>query len=161
MRDVTGEGQYIDASVHSSCALTTEGAIPTYLFMKQVMRRNTGRHHSPLVSGPSARSQHLTKDGKYLNFGLGRLTPDRIKVMASWMDSHGFTHDLNDPKYQNPAATPEEQAHVNEVVEHFIASITQEEAYHEGQERGFLLGAVRAPEDIVADPHWHDRGFFR
>ena len=160
MRDVTGEGQYIDASVHSSCALTTEGAIPTYLFMKQVMRRNTGRHHSLLVSGPSARSQHPTKDGRYLNFGLGRLTPDRIKVMVSWMDSHGITHDLNDPKYQNPGATPEDQAHVNEVVEHFIANITQEEAYHEGQERGFLLGAVRAPEDIVADPHWHDRGFF-
>jgi crotonobetainyl-CoA:carnitine CoA-transferase CaiB-like acyl-CoA transferase len=158
MRDVTGEGQYIDASVHSACALTTEGAIPTYLFTKQVMRRNTGRHHSV---GPSARSQHPTKDGHYVNYGImGRLTPDRLKVWADWMDSHGIDHDFNDPKYMKPGALQEHQAHINEMVEHFFANVTQEEAYRGGQERGFLVGAVRAPEDNLDDRHWYDRGFW-
>ena len=157
MRDMTGEGQYIDASVHSACALTTEGAIPIYMFTKQVPRRNTGRHHSV---GPSPRSQHPTKDGQYVNFGMGRLTTNSLKVWADWMDSHGMAHDLSDPKYLEPGALQEQQAHISEVVEHFFASITQEEAYHEGQERGFLIGAVRAPEDTLEDPHWHDRGLF-
>jgi len=160
MRDVTGEGQYIDASVHSACALTTEGAIPIYLFTKQVVRRNTGRHHS-VGPGPSPRSQHLTKDGHYVNFGAGaRLTSDRLKVWADWMDSKGVDHDLHDPKYLEPGALQEHQAHINELVEHFFANVTQEEAYHEGQERGFLIGAVRAPEDNLEDQHWGDREFF-
>jgi benzylsuccinate CoA-transferase BbsE subunit len=157
MRDMTGEGQYIDASVHSACALTTEGAMPIYMFTKQVVRRNTGRHHSV---GPSARSQHHTKDGGYVNFGAGRLNPNTLKVWAEWMDSHGIEHDLNDPKYLEPEAIQENQAHINEVVENFFASITREEAYQEGQERGFLIGAVRAPEDNLDDLHWQDRGFW-
>lgn len=157
MRDTTGEGQYIDASVHSACALTTEGAMPIYMFTKQVVRRNTGRHHSV---GPSPRTQLPTKDGRYINFGAGRLTPNNLKVWADWMDSHGVAHDLNDPKYLEPGALQKHQAHMDQEVEHFFANITQEEAYHEGQERGFLIGAVRAPEDTLADLHWHDRGFF-
>lgn len=157
MRDMTGEGQYIDASVHSSCALTTEGAMPIYMFTKQVVRRNTGRHHSV---GPSPRTQHPTKEGGYVNFGAGRLNSATLKVWADWMDSHGIDHDLNDPKYLEPAAIQENQVHINEVVENFFANVTQEEAYHEGQERGFLLGAVRAPEDLLEDLHWRDRGFF-
>jgi benzylsuccinate CoA-transferase BbsE subunit len=157
MRDMTGEGQYIDASVHSACALTTEGAMPIYMFTKQVVRRNTGRHHSV---GPSARSQHLTKDGRYVNFGTGRIAPNTLKVWAEWMGTHNFEHDLNDRKYQDPESLQETQAHIGEVVENFFASITQEEAYHEGQERGFLIGAVNAPEDNLDDLHWQDRGFW-
>ena len=36
-RDMTGEGQYIDASIHEACALTTEGAIAIYLSTGQVV----------------------------------------------------------------------------------------------------------------------------
>ena len=157
MRDVTGEGQYIDASVHSSCALTTEGAMPIYMFTKQVVRRNTGRHHSV---GPSPRSQFPTSDGRYINFGALRLTADRLQTWADWMDMHGVEHDLDDPKYQEPGAVQEHQPHIMEMVERFFASVPAEVAYHEGQERGFLLGAVRSPEDTVEDPHWHDRDLF-
>ncbi len=158
MRDVTGEGQYIDASVHSACALTTEAAIPMYFFTKQVPRRNTGRHHSV---GPSIRTQHRCKDGKYVNFGgLGRLTPARFSVWVDWMKEQDLAQDLADPKYLDPVTLQESQAHINEVVEHFFANVTQDEAYHGGQERGFLIGAVLAAEDAVTDPHWRDRGFF-
>ncbi len=67
---------------------------------------------------------------------------------------------VNDPEYLEPGSIHAHQAHINKVVEHFFANITQEEAYHEGQERGFLIGSVRAPEDTLEDPHWHDRGLF-
>jgi benzylsuccinate CoA-transferase BbsE subunit len=157
MRDLTGEGQYIDASVHSSCALTTEGAMPIYMFTKQVVRRNTGRHHSV---GPSPRSQYATSDGSYINFGALRLTADRLKTWADWMDLHGVEHDLDDPKYMEPGAIQENQEHVNGLVERFFSSVPAEVAYHEGQELGFLLGAVRSPEDTIEDPHWHDRELF-
>ena len=157
MRDLTGDGQYIDASVHSSCALTTEGAMPIYMFTKQVVRRNTGRHHSV---GPSPRSQYATSDGRYINFGALRLTADRLNTWADWMDLHGVEHDLDDPKYMEPGAIQQYQEHINGLVERFFASVPAEVAYHEGQERGFLLGAVRSPEDTIEDQHWHDREMF-
>ncbi len=157
-RGVTGEGEYIDASVHSACALTTEGAIPIYLFTKQVVRRNTGRHHSV---GPSPRTQHPTKDGKYVYFGsVGPLSPTRFAVLRDWLASHGHAQDLTDAKYSDATTIGDSQAHIDEVVQQFFAQITQDEAYHGGQSRGFLVGAVRAPEDLLADQHWHDRGFF-
>ncbi|MBM3946588.1 MAG: CoA transferase, partial [SAR202 cluster bacterium] len=39
-------------------------------------------------------------------------------------------------------------------------NLTQDDAYHGFQERGFAMGAVRAPEDVAVDPHLRDRGFF-
>ena len=158
MRDVTDEGQYIDASVHSACALTTEAAMPIYFFSKQVVRRNTGRHHSV---GPSNPSQLACKDGRYVNFGgLGRLTPVRFRVWVDWMDSHGLAQDLTDSKYIDPSVLEQSQEHMIEVVKNFFANVTQDEAYHGGQERGFLIGAVNAAEDLLADLHWRDRGYF-
>ena len=39
-RFLTGEGQYIDASIHEACALTTEGAIAIYLSTGEVVQRH-------------------------------------------------------------------------------------------------------------------------
>jgi crotonobetainyl-CoA:carnitine CoA-transferase CaiB-like acyl-CoA transferase len=157
MRDINGKGQYIDASVHSSCALTTEGAIPIYMFTKQVVRRNTGRHHSV---GPNAPSQHPTKDGRYVNVMAVGLRPEHLTSVTEWMDNKGFAHDLHNPKYLASGALQEHQEHINETLVAFFATITQEEAYHGCQAIGIMIGAVRAPEDNLDDLHWHDRGFW-
>ena len=45
-RTVAGQGQYIDASIHEACALTTEAAIANYVYRGEVLRRQTGRHHA-------------------------------------------------------------------------------------------------------------------
>ena len=41
---ITGQGQYIDVSVHEACALTTEMHMSTYIYTGQVARRQTGQH---------------------------------------------------------------------------------------------------------------------
>ena len=62
-RTVSGRGQYIDASIHEACALTTESAIANYVYRGEVLRRHTGRHHA---AGPSPRTQFRAKDGSYV-----------------------------------------------------------------------------------------------
>ena len=86
-RDMTGEGQYIDASIHEACALTTEGAIAIYLSIGEVVQRHTGRHASPDMS---TRIQLATKGGDWVNVTRSgsNLTPARLKVLAEWMDEH-------------------------------------------------------------------------
>ena len=60
-RTVSGEGQYIDASVHDACALSTESAVASYIYRGEVLIRQTGRHHA---ANPTPRTQFRTKDGK-------------------------------------------------------------------------------------------------
>jgi crotonobetainyl-CoA:carnitine CoA-transferase CaiB-like acyl-CoA transferase len=159
-RTMSGQGQYIDASIHEACALTTESAIANYVYRGETLLRQTGRHHAP---GATPRTQFPSKDGTYVTALVsGRLTPKYIKDLAALFDSYGMAHDLTDPKYRDPAAIAASTSHIIDgLVAGFIASLPAEEVYHAAQERGFPWGAVRAPEALLDDAHLHDRGFWK
>jgi crotonobetainyl-CoA:carnitine CoA-transferase CaiB-like acyl-CoA transferase len=154
-RSVTGRGQYIDVSVHESCALTTEMHVNTYIYTKQVVRRQTGRH---AAAAPNQRTQHMCADGKYVNVAgqiVTRLTPERLHVLGDWMKEQGLGEDLVEEKYRNPDAITD-----NELFLFFIANMSRDDVYHGGQRRGFNMGAVRTPDEVMKDPHLQDRGFW-
>jgi crotonobetainyl-CoA:carnitine CoA-transferase CaiB-like acyl-CoA transferase len=159
-RTVSGEGQYIDVSIHEACALTTEAAVANYIYRGEVLRRQTGRHHA---AGPTPRTQFRAKDGMYVTALIsGGLNPRNVRNLANLMDSFGMAGDLKDPKYQDPAVIAANASYIiDELVAGFIASLPAEEVYHAAQERGFTWGAVRAPEDLLQDAHLHDRGFWK
>ena len=159
-RTVSGKGQYIDASIHEACALTTESAIANYIYRGETLKRHTGRHHSP---GPAPRTQFRAKDGRYVNALVsGRLNPGYMKKLAAFLGAYGMAADLDDPKYQDPKVIEASTSHIiDQVVANFIASLPAEEVYHAAQERGFTWAAVRAAEDLVEDAHLADRGFWK
>ena len=159
-RTTSGQGQYIDASVHDACALSTESAVASYIYRDEVVIRQTGRHHA---ASPTPRTQYPTRDGKYVNAltGGGRLDPASVRRLAEWFDGHGLASDLMDDRYRDPAVIEENVHHiVEEVLADFIANRTAEEVYHEAQDRGFPWGAVRAPDELLSDGHLEDRGFW-
>ncbi|MDP6493999.1 MAG: CoA transferase, partial [Dehalococcoidia bacterium] len=59
-RSVTDTGQYIDVSVHESCALTTEMHVNTWIYSGAVVQRQTGRHAAAV---PNQKAQHMCGDG--------------------------------------------------------------------------------------------------
>jgi crotonobetainyl-CoA:carnitine CoA-transferase CaiB-like acyl-CoA transferase len=128
-RTVAGKGQYIDASIHEACALTTEAAIANYIYRGEVLRRQTGRHHA---AGPTPRTQFRAKDGTYVcALVAGRLNPKYVRELADLMDSYGMAGDLNDPKYLDPAVIAANTSHIiDDLVANFIASLPAEEVYH-------------------------------
>ena len=158
-RTSSGEGQYIDASVHDACALSTESAVASYIYRDDVVIRQTGRHHA---AQPTPRTQYPTKDGKYVNaLTGGRLDPAYVRSLAEWFDGHGLAGDLMDERYRDPEVIQQNARHiVEEVLANFIANRTAEEVYHEAQERGYPWGAVRAPDDLLTDQHLEDREFW-
>ena len=158
-RTVTGEGQYIDASAHEACALSTESAVASYIYRDEVVIRQTGRHHA---AQPTPSTQFRTKDGKYVNaLTGGRLDPAYVQSLAEWFDSHGLAGDLMEERYRDPEVIEKNARHiVEEVLANFIANRTAEEVYHEAQERGYPSGAVRAPDELLSDQHLEDRGFW-
>jgi len=159
-RTGSGRGQYIDASIHEACALTTESAIASYIYRGEVLQRHTGRHHA---AGPSPRTQFRASDGNYVCALVGgRLNPKYVRELADLLDTNGMAGDLRDSKYQDPAVITANTSHIiDELVAGFIASLPAEEVYHRAQERGFTWGAVRAPEQLLDDPHLSDRGFWK
>jgi crotonobetainyl-CoA:carnitine CoA-transferase CaiB-like acyl-CoA transferase len=158
-RDMSGEGQYIDASIHEACALTTEAAVPTYIYTGNVVQRHTGRAAAVEKSDPT---QFITRDGAWLNTTRSgfNLTPARLRRLAEWMDNYGLAQDLLDEKYQSPATIQANVPHIAATLETFFASIPLEEAWHGGQELGLPWGAIRSMDEIVDDQHLQDRGFF-
>ena len=158
-RDVTGEGQYIDASVHEACALTTEAAIPTYIYTGKVVQRHTGRAAAVEKSEPT---QYITRDGAWLNTTRSgfNLTPARLRHLAEWMDKYGLAQDLLDEKYHSVATIQANVSHIAAALETFFANIPLEEAWHGGQELGLPWGAIRSMDEIMADQHLQDREFF-
>ena len=158
-RDMSGEGQYMDASIHEACALTTEGAIAIYNVSGEVVWRHTGRHASV---GPSNKIQLATQDGSWVNVTRSgsNLTPARLRLLAEWMDEHGMAQDLMDDKYRDPAVIQENADHTTEVLANFFANMPQDEMWRGGQERDFPWGAIRSMDEIPQDEHLQDRNFF-
>jgi benzylsuccinate CoA-transferase BbsE subunit len=159
-RTVSGHGQYIDVSIHDACALTTEAAIPTYIYRNEGVIRQTGRHHA---AEPTPPAQFRSKDGKYvLALVAGRLTPRYVKDLAALLDIYGMAGDLKDPKYGDPKVVEANTDHIiNHLVANFIASLPQEEVYHAAQSRGFTWGAVYTSEELLQDGHLQDRAFWK
>ncbi|MEC8958782.1 MAG: CoA transferase [Chloroflexota bacterium] len=156
-RTNSGNGQYIDASVHDACALTTEMHVNTYIYQGDVVMRQTGRHASVL---PTEVSQLRCKDGGYVNASASRVTFRQFPVLVEWMDSHGLADDLGDERYKDQEVFDSRGDHISEVVAHFAANMTRDEIAHGGQERGFNWGAVRTPDELVDEGHLNDRGFW-
>ena len=158
-RDMSGQGQYMDASIHEACALTTEGAIAIYLSTQEVVRRHTGRHASP---DNSVKIQLPTKDGGWVNTTRSgtALNPARLRRLAEWMDQYGLAQDLLDEKYNDLATVQADAQHTTDVLANFILNMPQEDVYRGGQERDFPWGAIRSMDEIIGDDHLEDRGFF-
>jgi len=154
-RSVTSHGQYIDVSIHDSCALTTEMHVNTWIYAKQVVERRTGRHAAVV---PNQLTQHKCADGKYVNVAgqiVTNLTQERLHSLGEWMKEEGLDSDLIEEKYRNPDVITD-----NELFLYFIANMNRDDFYHGGQQRGFNMGAVRSPDDVMKDPHLEDRGFW-
>ncbi|MBI2887025.1 MAG: CoA transferase [Chloroflexi bacterium] len=164
-RDLTGQGQYIDASIHEACSCTTEGAFPSWVYSGRVVIRQTGRHAS---MDPSQPWQFLCKDGRYVNL-IGGVPRDQRQWQAllRWMDSKGMAEDLMDEKYQEVfrrrtlGRQDPLSHHVNEVLTRFFGNLPAEEVYHGAQACFMPMGIVRSPEETLDDPHFaEDRAFF-
>ena len=158
-RDMSGEGQHIDASIHEACALTTEGAIAIYNATGEVVSRHTGRH---AAVGPSSKIQLSTQDGSWVNVTRSgsNLTPARLRRLAEWMDEHGMAQDLLDEKYRDQAVIQDNADHTTQVLADFFANMPQDEVWRGGQERDFPWGAIRSMDEIPSDEHLQDRNFF-
>ncbi len=156
-RNLTGEGQYLDCSVHEACALTTESHVPHWIYAKQVVHRQTGRHAN--ARGGTPRTQLPTGDSRFVNTG-GGINAGRFKSVVEWMKSHDAAGEWDDPQYEDHNVLQEHQARFVDHLRNFIATVSADEAFNSAQQGGAPWGIVRAPNDLLDDDHFRLRGFF-
>ena len=162
-RDMTGQGQQVDVSIHEALSCTTEAAMPNWFYDRKVPIRQTGRHHG-LTPTPS--TQFVSSDDKLVNgFDIPPRSLDRWNRLVAWMDEKGMAEGLKDDKYrelisQGVRSGPEMDFLRDRITE-FIASQSADESYHGGQQIRLAWAVIRSPEENLDDEHFRDdRGFF-
>jgi len=158
-RELGGNGDFIDVSIHEPVSNCTEVAMPSYIYNRAIVQRQTGRHAAEHPTRPWLRR---TKDGRYVKAFMfwGR---HEARVIGELLTDAGIEHDLDSDAYRelcerSPSAG---HSHLSELVDRLAASISAEELYHRAQAKGLLWASVRTPEENIGDPHFQARGTFQ
>jgi crotonobetainyl-CoA:carnitine CoA-transferase CaiB-like acyl-CoA transferase len=157
--ELSGEGDFIDLSIHEAVSTCTEVAMPTWIYNQALVHRQTGRHAAEGRSRPWLRR---TKDGRYVKafmFWGGR----ERRVIGEMLTEAGIEHDLNSDEYRAlvERSPSEAGAHFSAMIDRLCAALTAEEIFHRAQAKGLLWASVRYPEENLEDPHFQARGTFQ
>lgn len=161
-RDRTGEGQFIDCAMHECLSQTTEVGMPYWFYKRVNVLRQTGRHAAATRTEPWL--FHAGDGRDIICFGVGRDNTSWRQI-KTWFQSEGFGHFFDEERFDSPQARQpgrggKEAAEIYAEVARFIAAHDADYVYRGGQERDQSWGVVRAPDETLDDPHFHDRGFF-
>lgn len=156
-RQLSGQGQVVDVSMHEACAVTVELANPYWFYPKALVHRQTCRHAQPTPTQPAL---FECADGRYVYFALMLSEPKPWAALVEWMDAEGMAAHLVDPQYANFAYRSANYPDVQTVVECFFLIKDSQELFLEGQKRGLPIAVISSPEELVDDPHFNERGFF-
>jgi crotonobetainyl-CoA:carnitine CoA-transferase CaiB-like acyl-CoA transferase len=157
-RELSGEGQLIDVSVHEAVNTCTEVAIPTYVYSGLVVKRQTARHAAPNIT-----HARLTKSADGI-FMLASLSPfeREQRALAQLADEVGIAHVLGTEEF----AQLEKEDHVaaaiyrNDLLEQLVESLPADDLFHRAQKLGLAWSPIRRPEQNLDDPHFAARGSF-
>jgi crotonobetainyl-CoA:carnitine CoA-transferase CaiB-like acyl-CoA transferase len=172
-RDVTGEGQFVDVSMHAAANVTTEAATYEWLVARRTVQRQTGRHAAVT---PSMQSLVQSADGRWSHTGFPPRTPDEFRALLRWLDDLGIRDDFEGTPLLELGIEHEEIRAVDigtdpiatEVFRaardglSFVAEhLTVLEFFEGAQLHGLACGAVFAPEEVIENEHFVARGFPR
>jgi crotonobetainyl-CoA:carnitine CoA-transferase CaiB-like acyl-CoA transferase len=157
-RELTGEGQFIDVSVHEAVNTCTEVAIPSYVYAGQVVKRQTARHAAPSIT-----HARLSKSADGI-FMLASLSPfeREMRALAQLADQVGIVHVLGTDEF----AQLEKDDHVaaaiyrQDLLEQLVESLPADELFHRAQAHGLAWSPIRPPEQNLDDPHFAARHSF-
>ena len=170
-RDTGGTGQYIDVNMNAAANVTTEAGSYTWLVNQGTTQRQTGRHAGVTPSMPS---QVRCADGRYVNTGIPPRRPEEFGRLLDWMKTLGLSDDfplvplleLGSRRERIDLSRIADDPEVREIFgagrqafDFVASSIPAYDFFSGGQQRGFQVGIVYAPEEVFSDPHFVARGW--
>ena len=170
-RGVSGEGQFVDVSMHAAANVTTEMGSYCYLVAGTTVQRQTGRHAMETLSMPS---QVRCADGRYVNTGVPPRQPKEYAGLLRWLQELGIADSFPEAVFLELGAQREfvDLSKIGQDDEitaifaagrealNFAASRLSAYDFFVGCQRaGMPVGVIYAPEEAFEDPHFVARGF--
>lgn len=168
---VTGEGQFVDVSMHAAANVTTEMASYMWLVEGETVLRQTGRHAMPMMTMPV---QIQCKDGRYATTGMPPRTPAGFGSLYDWLDELGLVPQLPEAIFLDNARHRESIGFADigvddEVTAAFaaardalqlIAENSTADGFFEGAQKiNITVGAILSPEEAYENEHFVARGY--
>ena len=154
------QGQHIDIAIHDVVAVSTEGAVPNWLWYNQALLRQTGQHAAPRYRPDS---KIVCADGFVMQTSNPTLNDRNWGPLVQWMQEVDVAEDLADAKW-NDAAYRNEQLRGSESIQdgirRLLEKVPAQEAFERGQALGMPWAVINAPEENLEAEHYRVRGYF-
>ncbi|MFD1706267.1 CaiB/BaiF CoA transferase family protein [Siminovitchia sediminis] len=145
-----GKGQHVDIAVHDCVTVSTEMSIPYWEYQKAHVKRHTARHALP---NKSSRWIFKCKDNRYILCLNTYLDEKRWRELVEWLASKGMEGELSDERYVDDHFRATRMDYVCDVLEEFCAVHESEYIFHYAQSINLPWAPLRAPEEMLDDPH--------
>jgi crotonobetainyl-CoA:carnitine CoA-transferase CaiB-like acyl-CoA transferase len=170
-RDTGGPGQHVDVSMHAAVNVTTEAATYHWLVAKETVQRQTCRHASHNTT-----SETMAYDvrGRAVNTGVPPRSAAEYQQLIEWLSDLGLLDDYPEAFFLQlgverggtslaEARTPGEAQAIfgagREALRFIASRLTDYDFFIQGQQRGLAVGLIYAPEEVIEDRHFVERGF--
>ena len=170
-REASGKGQLIDVSFHAAANVTTEAGSYEWLVAQATVQRQTGRHAAPVTT---MSSQITCADGRMVNTGVPPRFPAEFTRMHQWIVEAGLEEEFPEAFFLEMGgqresidlykiAEDEELQAIfgagREAANLLASKLSAYDFFIQSQERGFPVGIIYAPEEVMEDPHFQARDF--
>jgi len=166
-RQLTGEGQHVDVSIHESALWAAAPAQATFELdpsLWEFHKTAPSRGSKTLRGTVVVRSMWPCEDG-YLCWrmmtgpGLGQ----RVRLLVEWMDEEGMAGDMMDVNWEEVDVLKLTQDQIDRWEElwiNFFKTYTRVELYEEAVRRGVLIYPVATIEEVMENRQLAARDFF-
>ncbi len=170
-RAQTGVGQHLDVSQHAASNVTTEAATYLWHVARKEVQRQTGRH---AAQRPTDATQIRCGDGRWLNAVVPPRRPAEFRMLRDWLveldlaesfpgtallDEAGAYEHIGMAELRDAPGLREVFPTAREAVARIAAALPAIEVFEGFQQRGFAVGAILAPEEVMTNRHFVERGF--
>lgn len=145
-----GKGQHVDISVHDCLSASTEYSLPYWEYQDSHVKRQTVRHALP---HETTKWLFECKDGGYVLCLNTYLDAKRWRELVKWLDENGIAGELTDERYVESNFRAENMHKVTEALEVLCKLYDANDIYHHAQSLNIPWAEVRAPEEMLDDPH--------
>ncbi len=165
-RELTGEGEWVDVSMHEAIIYTLLYFLPRWEHRKMTgVRRGSSSTNPLLAAAIKIQRVYQCKDGEvcFILIGGPRIQVKSCRGIVAWANEEGYALKLRDNNWEMwvwDKVEQSEQDMAESEISSFLLTKTKAELLEEAAKRRILLGPVSTVADLPQNPQLAFRDFW-